>query len=146
MEGYRLLEVLVLKYKFLNRGRAVEFRFSAWSSIAQSVCEWVFSLLATRCLRLPRFESCIQQKKTTCLLSIRISLACARSSKLTTTHKYPNRAWPNGLRKTKSSYSTWFSKWWLSPMISNQMPFPCYYLTTGKPESNLVSERVFTSP
>ena len=29
------------------------------------------------------FESCIQQRKTTCLLSIRISLACARASKLT---------------------------------------------------------------
>ena len=31
------------------------------------------------------FESCIHQRKTTCLLSIRISLACARASKLTTT-------------------------------------------------------------
>ena len=30
------------------------------------------------------FESCSQQRKTTCLLSIRISLACARASKLTT--------------------------------------------------------------
>ena len=30
------------------------------------------------------FKSCIQQRKTTCLLSIRISLACARASKLTT--------------------------------------------------------------
>ena len=29
------------------------------------------------------FESCIQQKKTTSLLPIRISLACARASKLT---------------------------------------------------------------
>ena len=28
------------------------------------------------------FESCIQQRKTTCLLSIRKSLACARASKL----------------------------------------------------------------
>ena len=32
------------------------------------------------------FESCIQQTKTTCLLSIRIPLACARASKLTTTN------------------------------------------------------------
>ena len=31
------------------------------------------------------FEFCIQQSKTTCLLSVRISLACARASKLTTT-------------------------------------------------------------
>ena len=50
----------------------------AWSSIAQSVCEWAFSLLAIWCLRLPNFESCIQQSKTSCLLSIRKSLA-ARS-------------------------------------------------------------------
>ena len=63
---------------------ALEFKFLAGSSIAQLVCEWAFSLLAIRCLRLPRFESCIQQKKTTCLLSIWISLACARASKLTT--------------------------------------------------------------
>ena len=35
-----------------------------------------------------KFESCLQQRKTTCLLSIRISLACARASKLTTTKMY----------------------------------------------------------
>ena len=34
------------------------------------------------------FESCLQQRKTTCLLSIRIPLACARVSKLTTTNMY----------------------------------------------------------
>ena len=34
------------------------------------------------------FESCLQQRKTTCILSIRISLACARASKLTTTSMY----------------------------------------------------------
>ena len=33
-------------------------------------------------------ESCSQQRKTTCLLSIRISLACASASKLTTTNMY----------------------------------------------------------
>ena len=38
------------------------------------------------------FESCIQQRKTTCLLSIRISLACARASKLTTTNMYIAKA------------------------------------------------------
>ena len=48
----------------------------AWSSIAESVCVWPFSLLVIWCLRLPRFESCIQQRKTTCLLSIRKSLRC----------------------------------------------------------------------
>ena len=44
----------------------------AWSSIAQSVCEWVFSLLTIWCFRLPtpRFEFCTQQRKTTCLPSI----------------------------------------------------------------------------
>ena len=34
------------------------------------------------------FESCIRQGKTTCLLSIRISLACATASKLRTTNIY----------------------------------------------------------
>ena len=29
----------------------VEFKFLAWSSIAQSVCQWAFSLLAIWCLR-----------------------------------------------------------------------------------------------
>ena len=62
--------------------------FIAWSSIAQSVCQQAFSLLANRCLRPSGFESCLQQRKTTCLLSIRITLACARASKLTTTDKH----------------------------------------------------------
>ena len=38
------------------------------------------------------FESCIQQRKTTCLLSIRISLACARASKLTTTRQHSTQS------------------------------------------------------
>ena len=42
-----------------------------------SVC-WKFGS------RDPGFESCIHQSKTTCLLSIRKSLACVRASKLTT--------------------------------------------------------------
>ena len=36
----------------------------------------------------PWFESCIQERKTTCLLSIRKSLACAKASKLRTTKMY----------------------------------------------------------
>ena len=40
------------------------------------------------CLRLPSFESCIQQRKATCLLSFRKLLACARALKLTTTNMY----------------------------------------------------------
>ena len=44
-------------------GRAVEFKFLAWSLIAQSVCEWAFNILTTRCLESSRFESCIQQRK-----------------------------------------------------------------------------------
>ena len=43
----------------------------------QSAKDWVSET--------PGFESCSQQRKTTCLLSIRKSLACARASKLTTT-------------------------------------------------------------
>ena len=68
-------------------GRAVKFKFLAWSSIAQSVCQRAFSLLAIWCLD-PGFKSCFQQRNTTCLLSIWISLACARASKLTTTNMY----------------------------------------------------------
>ena len=50
--------------------------------IAQLVCEWVTNLLAIWCLRHLSFESCIQQRKTTGLFSIRKLLACARDSKL----------------------------------------------------------------
>ena len=38
----------------------------------------------------PGFKSCIQQRNTTCLLSIWISLACARASKLTNIYIYIN--------------------------------------------------------
>ena len=62
------------------------------TSIAQSVCQQAFSLLKIGFQRPPGFESCSQQRKTTCLLSIRISLACARASKLTTTNMYIARA------------------------------------------------------
>ena len=54
----------------------------ASSSIAQSVCQRAFRLLEIR------FESCIQQRNTTCLLSIRKSLACAKASELTPTTMY----------------------------------------------------------
>ena len=60
--------------------------FQTPSSIAQSVCQQAFSLLEIGFQRPSGFESCIQQRKTTCLLSIRKSLACARASKLTTTN------------------------------------------------------------
>ena len=59
----------------------------AWCWIAQSVCQRAFSLLEIRFQRPSGFESCIQQSKTTCLISIRISLARARASKLKTTNK-----------------------------------------------------------
>ena len=60
----------------------------AWSSTAQSVCQWAFSLLEILFQKPSGFESCIQQRTTTCLLSIRKLLACARASKLTTTNIY----------------------------------------------------------
>ena len=66
--------------------------FLAWSSIAQSVCQQAFSLLEIGFQRPSGFESCIRQRKTTCLQSIRKSLACARASKLTTTNMYIARA------------------------------------------------------
>ena len=49
-------------------------------------CQQAFSLLKIGFQRPSGFESCIQQRKTSCLLSIRKSLACARASKLTTTN------------------------------------------------------------
>ena len=45
------------------------------------VTKSALSLMAIWCLRLPSFESCIQQAKTTCFLSMRTSLAFARASK-----------------------------------------------------------------
>ena len=72
-------------------GTACWVQVLAWSSIAQAVCEWTFSLLANWCLRLPSIESCIQQRKTMCLFSIRKSLVCARALKSTTTNMYITR-------------------------------------------------------
>ena len=71
-------------------GTGYRVQVLAWSSIAQTVSEWAFSLLAIwfLTLRLPSFESCIQQRKPTCLLSIRKMLASARASKLTATNMY----------------------------------------------------------
>ena len=61
----------------------------AWTSISQSVCQRAFSLLEIRFQRPSGSESCIQQRKTTCILSIRKSIACARAaSKLTTRNMY----------------------------------------------------------
>ena len=85
--GVRWAECLLI----IGTGCPVQF-FLAWSSIAQSVCQQAFSLLKIGFQRPSRFESCIQQRKTTCLLSIRISLACARASKLPTTKMYIARA------------------------------------------------------
>ena len=55
--------------------------------MAQSVCQRAFCLLEIRIER-PWFKSCIQQRKTTCLLSIPKSLACARASQFTATHTH----------------------------------------------------------
>ena len=48
----------------------------AASSIAQSVCEWTFGLLAIWCLRLPRFESCIQQRRQLVSFGFKNRLLC----------------------------------------------------------------------
>ena len=53
---------------------------------------WAFRLLGNRCLEPSRFESCIQLRKTTDLLSNGIPFACARESKLTTANMYIARA------------------------------------------------------
>ena len=47
-----------------------------------AVFEWTFSLLASLCIKLPRFESCIHQRRITCPFSIRKLLVCSRASKL----------------------------------------------------------------
>ena len=92
-----------------SQGRAVEFKFLAWSSIAQSVSRehsvcWRFSVWD------PGFQSCILQRNTTCLLSIWISLACARASKLTTTNMYIARARCEGQLTMGSSGLN--ARWW----------------------------------
>ena len=79
------------------------FNFLAWSSIAQSVCQQAFSLLEIRFQRLSGFESCIQQWKTTCLLSIKKSLACARASKLTTTNWHSHQPNVSGVEWAECS-------------------------------------------
>ena len=68
-----------------TQGWAIESKFIAWSSTAQLVCQRAFNLLEIWFQR-PWFESWIQQRKTTCLLLIPKSFACARASKLTTTN------------------------------------------------------------
>ena len=52
----------------------------------------IFVKIRTWKANIDRFESCFQQRKTACLLSIRKSLACARASKLTTANMYIARA------------------------------------------------------
>ena len=70
---------------FSSWGWAIDFKFSPWSSIAQSVCGRVFSLLGNG------FHSehlgsnpGVTRGMKTCLLLIRKSLACARASKFIT--------------------------------------------------------------
>ena len=71
----------------VTRPQWVKSFLSACIEMSQCILSWnialSYYLLAIWYLRVPRFES-IQQRKTTCLLSIRKSLACARASKLTT--------------------------------------------------------------
>ena len=69
-------------------GTGCRVQVFAWPLIAQSVCQRAFSLLEIWFQRPSGFESCIQQGKTTCFLTNRTSLACARASKLTATNKY----------------------------------------------------------
>ena len=71
-----------------HRNELSRSSFLAWSAIAQSDYQQATSLLEIWFQRPSGLESCIQQRKTTCLLSIRKSLACARASKLTTTSMY----------------------------------------------------------
>ena len=55
-------------------GTGYRIRMLASSSIAQLVFEWAFRPLAIWCLSLRNLESCLQQRKTTFLLSMTKSL------------------------------------------------------------------------
>ena len=78
--------------------------------MAQWVCQWAISLLEIRCHR-PWFETCVQQKKATCLLSIRKSFACARASELATTNMY---VWFD-ITSLLSVHQTWHKQTRTSP-------------------------------
>ena len=80
---------------FLNhRSKVTHFQISivnpgdecAWSLIAQSVCQWAFSLLEIRFQRPSGFESCTQQGKQ--LVSFRIEIACLCQSIKINNNKY----------------------------------------------------------
>ena len=73
-------------------GTGFEFKFSAWSSIAQSVCQRAFSLLAIWCLRL--WVRILHSAEEDNLSPIDSKIAClcqSRASKLTTTNVYKLR-------------------------------------------------------
>ena len=61
--------------------------FSVWSSIAQSVCQWAFSLLAIWCLR--HWVRILHSTQENNLSPSNSNIACARASELTTTCMSP---------------------------------------------------------
>ena len=61
-------------------GTSYRAKVFAWSSTAQSVCEWAFSLLVIWCLRLLSFESCIQSAEETNLSPFDSKIACLYQS------------------------------------------------------------------
>ena len=88
--GYKSLKKLVATIQIWLTIASQKFSFCVLK-IPVHMCVCMISLLEIHFQR-PWFESCIQQRKTTCLFSIRKSLARARASKLTTRNMYITRA------------------------------------------------------
>ena len=75
------LHIVIIKISLSRRSR-MALPWCLWWCIVWSVGQCVFRTGE------PGFELCIQQRKTTCLLSLRESFACARASKLTTANMH----------------------------------------------------------
>ena len=86
-----------------SKGRAVEFKFFAWSSIAQSVCQQAFSLLAIWCLgpRVQILHSAEEHK----LSPFDLNIACLCQSIEINNNKYVYRQ--SQVRKSIDSGVKW---------------------------------------
>ena len=86
-----------------SKGRAVEFKFFAWSSIAQSVCQQAFSLLAIWCLR-PRVQI-LHSAEEHNLSPFDLNIACLCQSMEINNNKYVYRQ--SQVRKSTDSGVKW---------------------------------------
>ena len=86
-----------------HRDGAVEFKFLAWSSIAQSVCQPAFSLLAIWCLG-PRLQS-LHSAEEHNLSPFDLNIACLCQSIEINNNKYVYRL--SHVRKSTDSRVKW---------------------------------------